>query len=421
MRQIRIRCDPCTLNPCPYVRETQAMVPHLHREAENNAILRFIHVSHASGFKETPQTRTLALQTSITQGRFAHTHWKCTPSEGIRKLCTEKYEPNTREKHFHSLYFDTNQSKLLFIAIPNTWPLVRHGSRCRQTLFGFLHAFKHNGLCLKWNHLRRLGICDRDHRNLVSKSLGVHEMSQQHFCLANGIWLHQVLSELLLIFIFDTSAHIEFEKRSDLFLRDLACWYLHHVLLPFLSTPKIVDSFSGSWALGVLEVRRNYVSILSNPTCLCLVAPVIAFLTQMILAALKKEPGVGLLVIPWSWHVPKYVPLQPHVGTDPNHIHNAHSAARGCSHLLRCRAPPNPRDNFSFVFHSTRHPLHPVLLWSRDSHPHNPLAAKHPGSHRNFLSFLILEVILHLHHVNMVLAAWLAPQIVWARCPQQRT
>ena len=87
-------------------------------------------------------------------------------------------------------------------------------------------------------------------------------------------------------------------------------------------------------------------------------------------------------------------------------------------HLLRSRAPPNPRDNFSFViwflacFHSTRHPLHPVLLWSRDSHPHNPFSLsgkllKHPGSHRNFLSFLILEVILHLHHVNLVLAAWL--------------
>ena len=103
-------------------------------------------------------------------------------------------------------------------------------------------------------------------------------------------------------------------------------------------------------------------------------------------------------------------------------------------HLLRSRAPPNPRDNFSFViwflacFHSTRHPLHPVLLWSRDSHPHNPFSLsgkllKHPGSHRNFLSFLILEVILHLHHVNLVLAAWLTPQIVWhwARCPQQRT
>lgn len=61
-------------------------------------------------------------------------------------------------------------------------------------------------------------------------------------------------------------------------------------------------------------------------------------------------------------------------------------------HLLRFRAPPNPRDNFSFViwflacFHSTRHPLHPVLLWSRDSHPHKAAKTSWISSKFSFIS-----------------------------------
>jgi len=51
------------LNPCPYVRETRAMVAHLQPDVAKYAISGFIRVSQALGSKEISQTRVLALQT----------------------------------------------------------------------------------------------------------------------------------------------------------------------------------------------------------------------------------------------------------------------------------------------------------------------------------------------------------------------
>ena len=108
------------------------MVAHLQPDVAKYAISGFIRVSQALGSKEISQTRVLALQTWSRQGRFAHTNWKCTPSEGIRR--TRQWKVWARH-HWKTQCVNTLQNPEKFVGAStrkHLHPSVRSSSQANH-------------------------------------------------------------------------------------------------------------------------------------------------------------------------------------------------------------------------------------------------------------------------------------------------